>query len=67
MNFHGKAKESSIKNFIITDVEERQESNFVIFGKVGPEVYNLQIKSPFSIMQGIAIALTSFERKITCD
>lgn len=60
LNFNGRATESSIKNFVVTDPEEREESNFIIFGKVGPDVYNLDIQSPFSLAQGLAVALTAF-------
>jgi hypothetical protein len=67
LSFKGRAKESSIKNFVITDAFESQDKFFLIFGKAGPEVYNLDIESPFSLVQGIAVALTTFETKITCD
>jgi hypothetical protein len=43
LNFQGRAKESSIKNFVLTDKDERDESNFIIFGKVAPDTYNLDI------------------------
>lgn len=43
LSFKGRAKESSIKNFVITDAFESQDKYFLIFGKAGPEVYNLDI------------------------
>lgn len=67
LSFRGRAKESSIKNFVITDSLESQEKHLLIFGKAGPEIYNLDIESPFSLIQGIAVALTTFEHKLTCD
>lgn len=67
LSFKGRAKESSIKNFVITDSFESQDKHLLIFAKAGPEIYNLDIEYPFSIAQGIAVALTTFEHKLTCD
>ena len=52
---------------MITDSFGSQEKYMIVFGKAGPEVYNLDIEYPFSLVQGIAVALTTFETKITCD
>ena len=67
LSFKGRAKESSIKNFVITDSFESQDKYLIIFAKAGPEVYNLDIECPFSIVQGIAVDITAFEHKLTCD
>jgi hypothetical protein len=48
-------------------VDEGEENSFLIFGKAGPDVYNLDVEAPFSIIQGVAAAVTTFERKLTCD
>ena len=60
LNFKGRAQQSSIKNFVITDINESEDNFFIIFAKAGPEVYNLDIECPFSIIQGISVAITSF-------
>ena len=39
----------------------------IIFGKAGPDIYNLDVESPFNLIQAISVAITSFERKLTCD
>ena len=52
---------------MITDAFGSQDKYMLIFGKAGPEVYNLDIEYPFSLVQGISVALTTFETKITCD
>jgi hypothetical protein len=67
LSFKGRAPESSIKNFVVTDSLESEEKYYLIFGKAGTEVYNLDVQYPFSLVQGIAAALTTFEHKITCD
>ena len=36
LSFKGRATHASIKNFVITDDEEKEDNNFVIFGKAGP-------------------------------
>jgi hypothetical protein len=41
-------------------------NNFVLFGKVSTNVFNLDIKYPFSLMQGLALALSSFDKKLAC-
>jgi hypothetical protein len=46
---------------------EQEDNYFLIFGKAGPDIYNLDIECPFSLIQGIAVAISSFERKLTCD
>jgi len=51
---------SSIKNFVITDKNESDDKSFVIFGKAGPDTFNLDIQKPFSIIQGVALAMSSF-------
>ena len=58
---------SSIKNFVITDEKESEDKFLIIFGKAAPDVFHLDIERPFSLVQGIAVAISSFERKLTCD
>lgn len=60
LSFKGRALKSSIKNFVITDEEESEDKYLIIFGKAAPDVYNLDIESPFSLIQGAAVAISSF-------
>ena len=60
LNFHGRAAISSIKNFVITDPEERPENEFVVFGKAAAETFSLDVERPFSLIQGIALAISTF-------
>lgn len=45
---------------MITDEKETDEFSFVVFGKIGPDVYSLEIEAPFSTIQGIALAISTF-------
>jgi hypothetical protein len=63
---------SSVKNFIITrprgDKNDREgHDNLVLFGKIDKNVFNLDIKHPFNLVQGLALALSSFDKKIACE
>lgn len=68
LNLRGKAKLSSVKNFVIVkDQEIEDDRSFVIFGKSGKDIFNLAISGPFSILQGISVAMSTFDRKFTCE
>jgi tubby-related protein 1 len=56
---------SSIKNCIIIDPLSKKE--IVIFGKKAQDIFNLQIRHPMTILQGLAIAISSFEKKLACE
>lgn len=61
LDFRGMAGIPSIKNFIIEN-EEHPES--LIFGRQqDKESYLLRIKAPFSIIQAVAIAMSSIHHK----
>lgn len=65
LDFKGRATKSSVKNCIIVDTEEEKE--FLIFGKVSKDIFNLDIKEKFSIVQAMALAVSSFEKKLGCE
>lgn len=66
MNLRGTASHSSIKNCIIVD-EATKKKEYLIFGKKSKDIFNLQIKHPMSILQGVAFAVSSFEKKLACE
>lgn len=67
LNFRGRATVSSVKNFLISKVDAKEEDPvYVLFGKAGKELFNLDIKHPFSILQGLAMAISSFDKKLMC-
>lgn len=68
LNFYGRATVSSIKNFIM--VGERDNENAepkVLFGKFGKDLFNMDIRYPFNLLQGVALALSSFDKKLACE
>ena len=66
MNFEGKVKKSSIKNFILEE-RDNQNSKALLFGKVNDDQYVLDILNPLSPIIGIGIALTVFDSRIGSD
>jgi hypothetical protein len=42
------------------------EKDLVLFGKIDKNIFNLDIKYPFSLVQGLALALSSFDKKLGC-
>jgi hypothetical protein len=67
-----------VKNFIITRPNQHPETaqskenykdtdgGLVLFGKIEKNVFNLDVKWPFNLVQGLALALSSFDKKIGC-
>lgn len=67
LNFYGRATVSSIKNFIMVgEGEGEQAEPKVLFGKFGKDLFNLDIRFPFNLLQGVALALSSFDKKLAC-
>lgn len=67
LNFKGRATVSSIKNFMMIGEREGEEATErVLFGKFGKELFNLDVRHPFSLLQAAALAMSSFSRKIAC-
>ena len=44
---------------MIADSEEG-DSISLVFGKAGTDIFHLDIETPFSIIQGIAVAVSAF-------
>ena len=57
LNFHGKVRIPSIKNFILTDKEEKE--NYLILGKADDNLYNMDVKWPLSLYQAFCICISS--------
>lgn len=64
LDFRGRATKSSVKNCIIVNQDDQKE--YLIFGKVSKDIFNLDIKEKFSIVQAMALAVSSFEKKLGC-
>ncbi len=66
MNFEGKVKKSSIKNFIVED-RDNYNAKSILFGKVDNDEYVLDVLSPLSPIVGIGVALTVFDTRMGSD
>ncbi len=64
LDFRGRVKMPSVKNFILTDDANKEE--YVVFGKVDDNSYMLDVKWPLSLFQGFALAISSIASKIGC-
>ena len=60
LDFKGKAKIPSVKNFVLTDAGEHDD--FLLMGKEEEDLFNLEVKWPVSIYQAFAIAISSIEK-----
>jgi hypothetical protein len=68
LNFYGRASVSSIKNFVIVEDKDPEVAlPKVLFGKFGKELFNLDVRYPFSILQAATLAISSFDRKLACE
>ena len=68
LNFRGRAKKASIKNFIIEDPNAEEENKEVmIFGKLAEDDYRMDLKYPLSPFVALGITLSTFGSKIGCE
>jgi tubby-related protein 1 len=37
------------------------------FGRIGEDVFTLDVQYPMSILQGFGVALSSFDAKLACE
>jgi len=52
---------------MVGENEDDNGSEAVLFGKFGRELFNLDVRYPFSIIQAVSLALSSFDRKLACE
>jgi len=81
LNFHGRVKLASVKNFILLYVgQTRTESEellantpegdreALLFGKINEQdQFTMDVRWPLSPMQAFAICISSFDPKIACE
>lgn len=65
LNFGGRVKMASIKNFILEDIIS-PDKNLLVFGKVDERTFSLDVWYPFTPFQAMGIILTCFDYKLTC-
>ena len=61
LNFYGRVSWPSAKNFEL--IEEDPDTIYLLFGKVGRDTFNLDYRSPLTMLQAFAIALSALARK----
>lgn len=72
LNFGGRVKQASIKNFILVDdafspEEEGMAKNSLVFGKIDDNTFSIEFVSPLSVFQAFAIAVSQFDFKLNCE
>ena len=72
LNFGGRVKEASIKNFILIDNsfdqnDEDQAKSLIIFGKIDESTFALEFRHPLSLFQAFGIAMSEFDFKLKCE
>ena len=60
LDFKGLAGIPSTKNFII---ESKDYPDSLVFGRQDKDTYQMKIRSPFSIMQAVGVAMSSIQHK----
>ena len=64
MDFNGRVKLASKKNFQLVDINNDKEKTLMNFGKVTKEHFSLDYCKPMTLIQCFAVALTSFSDKM---
>jgi len=54
----------STKNFQLKMMDDNNEEVLLQFGKVSNDIYHLDFKFPFSILQAICVCLPNFDYKL---
>ena len=71
LNFGGRVKQASIKNFILIDdsfslEEEDKAQNLIVFGKIDDSTFALEFAHPLNLFQAFGIAMSEFDFKLKC-
>jgi hypothetical protein len=66
LNFMGRVTMASVKNFQLIEPEDH-EVVVLQFGRVGKHDFTMDVRWPFTPLQALAVALSSFDSKIACD
>ena len=66
LNFGGKVKKASVKNFILED-QSNPENARMVFGKVLEDEFRMDVGHPLSPFIAAGIAISAFGSKIGCE
>ena len=64
MDFKGRVKIASKKNFQMIDEDDKDETVLMMFGKAAKHRFSLDYRAPITAIQAMSIALTSFADKL---
>jgi tubby-related protein 1 len=67
LNFHGRVSQASVKNFQIIHPEQDQDYIVLQFGRVGTDIFTMDVQYPLNLLNAFGIALTSFDEKRLCE
>jgi tubby-related protein 1 len=59
LDFRGRAKMSSVKNFILYDSKDGRKKEWLLSGKIKDNHFSCDVTYPLSILQGFGIALSA--------
>jgi len=65
LDFQGRVTQASVKNFQL--VHPDTDEVVLQFGKVGKNLFTMDFKQPFSVVQAFSICLSAFEFKLACE
>ena len=65
LDFKGRVKRPSVKNFILTDHTGKEE--FVVFGRSDDNTFVLDVKWPISLYQAFALGISAIAKKYGCQ
>ena len=66
LNFFGRSKEASVKNFLLVD-DYDDSKVYMLMGKMSKHVFSMDVHYPMSLFQAFAICLSSFDSKLLCE
>ncbi len=78
MNFNGRVKQSSAKNFQLIQNDHginisslikifTKDTIYLQFGKIDENTFSMDFQHPFSIFQAFAVSISSLATKIFCE
>jgi len=65
LNFNGRVTMASVKNFQL--VKENSDDVLLQFGRVGKDVFTMDVLYPLTVFQAFCVCLSSFDYKIACE
>jgi hypothetical protein len=66
LNFGGRVKMKSARNFQLMEDNETTVHNYLVFGRLDPNTFILDYRYPFNTVQAFCLALSALDRKLAC-